>query len=119
MATTRHVKLIDRHNSLVATAILVDEGDHYGGSIDLRMTPPEIRALFAEFEEIINGQMFAFLDDIQDKIAELSLRALFEDGAEADIQDLQVFPSAGEVSLRLARVPSHAVALPESDSAAS
>ena len=35
--------------------------------------------------------MFAFLDRIQERIAALSLRVVFDDGAaEADVQDLQV-----------------------------
>jgi hypothetical protein len=99
---TRTVKLIDQAGHVVATAQVADEGADYGGTIDLRATPPALRALFDEFEEIVNGQMFAFLDDIQGKIRAVPLRAVFDTGRTVDIKDLQVFPGTGEVSLRVA-----------------
>jgi hypothetical protein len=108
---TRHVQLIDSHRSVVASAQIAETGNHYEGTIDLRITPPEILAVFEEFEEIVNGQMFAFLDEIQERIAALALKVVFDDGAEADIQDLQVFAHAGDVSLRLDGVPSSAVSV--------
>ena len=42
---TQHVQLIDPHRSVVATAQIAEEGNHYEGTIDLRMTPPKILAL--------------------------------------------------------------------------
>ncbi len=103
---TKSVQLIDQSRTILATAQVADEGDHYGGTIDLRMTPVELRALFDEFEEIVNGQMFVFLDDIQEKIGALPIKAVFDDGSEVYVKDLQVFPSTGDVSLRLVGVPS-------------
>jgi hypothetical protein len=97
----RTVNLIDRARNVVATAQVVNEGTYYGGTIDLRETPPVMRTLFDEFEEIVDGQMFAFLDDIQERIRSLDLRAVFDLGQELEVRDLQVFPSTGEVSLRL------------------
>ena len=35
-------------------------------------TPAELRTLFDVFEEIVNGQMFVFLDDIQEKIGSVA-----------------------------------------------
>jgi hypothetical protein len=102
---TRAVKLIDQSRNVVAIAKVVDEGTYYGGTIDLRETPPGLRALFEEFEEIVNGQMFAFLDDIQERIGTLPLKAVFDTGQEVYVKDLQVFPSAGDVSFKLAEVP--------------
>ena len=99
---TRAVKLIDPSRKVVATAQVADEGGYYGGTIDLRDTPPGLRALFEEFEEIVNGQMFAFLDDIQQRIGTLRLKALFDTRQEACVKDLQVFPSTGDVSFKLA-----------------
>jgi hypothetical protein len=99
----RHVKLIDRTRAVLATAEVADEGDHFGGTIDLRDTPPPVRALFEEFEEVVNGQMFAFLDEIQGKITAMPIHALFDDGGEICVKDLQVFPSTGDVSFRVGR----------------
>ena len=104
--TTQLVKLIDRSRSVLAVAHVADEGDHYGGTIDLLGTPANLRTLFDEFEEIVNGQMFSFLDEIQEKIASVSVKAVFENGREVEVKDLQVFPSTGDVSFRLAEVPS-------------
>ena len=55
--------------------------------------PSELRGLFEEFEEIVNGQMLSFLDEIQDKISVLQLKVQFDSGKEADIHDLQFYPS--------------------------
>lgn len=101
---TRTVKLVDPARKVVATAQVADEGSHYGGSIDLRETPPCLLALFKEFEEIVNDQMFAFLDNIQARIGDLHIKAVFDTGQEANVRDLQVFPSSGDVSFRLAEV---------------
>ncbi len=46
--------------------------------------------------------MFSFLDEIQDKIACLHLKAVFDNGGESCIKDLQVFPSTADVSFKLA-----------------
>lgn len=100
--STRNVYLIDRSNAVIGKARVADEGDHFGGVIDLGQTPPGARALFEEFEEIVNGQMLSFLDEVQDKIAQLRIRAVFEDGAETPVNDLQVYPGTGDVSFRLA-----------------
>jgi hypothetical protein len=50
------------------------------------------------------GQMFAFLDDIQERIGTLSLKVVFDIGQEVYVKDLQVFPSTGDVCFRLAEV---------------
>src|SRR5262245_19616840 len=104
---TRTVKLIDPSRKVVATAQVADEGAYYGGTIDLRETPTSLRTLFEEFEGIVNGQMFAFLDDIQERIGAFSLKAVFDTGQEGCVKDLQVFPSTGDVSFKLAEVSAH------------
>ncbi len=95
------VKLLDARRNVVAVAAVADEGKYYGGTIDLDETPPEMRALFDEFDEIVNGQMFSFVDEIQDKIAALDIKASFECGSEVRVADLQVYPSTGDVSFKL------------------
>jgi hypothetical protein len=103
--TNGTVKLIDRSQNVLATALVSDEGDRYGGTIDLSSTPPALCALFAEFEEIVNGQMFSFLDEIEDRIRALPIKAVFESGDEIHVKDLQVYPSTGNVSFKSADVP--------------
>lgn len=91
---------------MVAVAHVTEQGGHYEGAIDLTQTPPRVRALFEEFEEIVNGQMFSFLDEIEDKIAVLSLKAVLDNnGSEVLVKELQVYPGTGDVSFKLAEVP--------------
>src|SRR5947209_7065188 len=103
---TRSVRLIDRSGVVLATARVADEGGYLGGTIDLRATPADLRALFDEFEEIVNGQMFALLDDIQGRIGAFAIKVVFDEGPALGVKDLQVFPSTAEVSFRLMGVPS-------------
>jgi hypothetical protein len=98
---TKPIKLIDKTRAVIATALMADEGAQYAGTIDLACTPPTLRAFFDEFEEIVNDQVFSFLDEIQVKIGAFGIKAIFDDGFEADVKDLQVFPSTGDVSFRL------------------
>src|SRR5262245_36139771 len=98
---TRMVKLIDKNKSLIAVAQVSDEGAHFGGTIDLSATPAPVRALFEEFEELVNDQVLSLLDEIQAKIGTLSIKAVFDDGAEAAVKDLQVYPSTGDVSFKV------------------
>jgi hypothetical protein len=101
----RTVKLIDQSQHPLATAQVADEGDHFGGTIDLESAPAGVRALFDEFEEIVNGQMFSFLDEIQAKIEALRIKVVFDDGSESYVKDLQVYPGTGDVSFKLADAP--------------
>jgi hypothetical protein len=97
---------MDQDRTVVAVARVVDEEGRYEGAVDLTRTPVSLRALFEEFEEIVNGQMFSFLDDIENKIAALSLKAAHDNnGVEAAVTELQVYPSTGEISFKLAEVP--------------
>jgi len=106
---TQHVQLVDPSRAVLAVAQVADEGGYFGGTIDLRSTPAHLRALFGEFEEIVNGQMFVFLDEIQERISSLPITVVFDDGLEVHIKDLQVFPSTGDISFRLGSVPSQTV----------
>src|SRR5258708_36158228 len=96
------VKLIDPRRNVLAAAQVADEGEHYGGTIDLARTPPDVCALFEAFEEVVNGQMFSLLDEVQARIGSLAIKAVFDDGSEVGVKDLQVFPSTGDVSFKLA-----------------
>lgn len=91
-------QLIDQSSSQVAVLNVQFRNGHFEGTIDLTPTPPELRRLFEQFEEIVEGQMFSLLDDIEEKIGTIPLRAVLTDGTQAYIGDLQVFPSTKSVS---------------------
>ena len=95
------IKLLDPSHRVLATGKVADEGTFFGGSLDLQKLPTKIRELFEEFEEVVNGQMLSFLDDVQARIGSLNLRVSFDDGTEVPVQGLQIYPSTGDVSFKL------------------
>ncbi len=104
--SSQPVRTVDGPHGVLATALVTEEGGRYGGTIDLRETPARVRALFDEFEEVVNGQMFSLLDEVQEKIAALASKAVFADGQEASVEDLQVYPRTGEVTFKRVGAPS-------------
>lgn len=102
--STHTVRLVDATRALIAVATVADEGDHFAGTVDLSAAAPAVRAVFAEYEDIVNGQMFSFLDDVEAKVARLGLRAEFGTGPGVPVKDLQVYPTSGELSFKLAPV---------------
>ena len=90
----------------LASAQVVDDGGYFWGTVDLGATPAHLRSLFEEFEEIVDGQMLSFLDEIQGRIASSPVRAVFDDGDEFEVADLQVYPTTGDISFRPADVAS-------------
>ena len=62
--------------------------------------------MFEEFEELVNDQLFTHVDEIEEKIGALRLKAVFDTDHEAYVKDLQVFPGTGCVSFKLVEVPS-------------
>jgi hypothetical protein len=106
---SRTFTLIDQSRTIMAAGQMADELIHYAGTADLASTPPALRALFDEFEEAVNDQMFPVADEVQAKIGSYGIRAHFEEGLEADVKDLQIFPSTGDVSFKLVGAPTHAV----------
>lgn len=99
------IKLVDPSGHLLGIVQAEAVGDHYGGTLEVHSLPAGVRALFDEFEEIVNGQMFSFLDDIQGRIAALKIRAVFEDGRVVAVRDLQIFPTTADVSFQLEEAP--------------
>ena len=90
--------LIDRNSVPIAALEVAPVGGHFEGSLTLGALPPEVRRAFDFFEEIVEGQTFSLLDEAEDAITALGLRAALADGTEADLADLQVYPSTGAVS---------------------
>jgi hypothetical protein len=89
---------------LVATALVEAKDGRFSGQIDLTPTPTSIRKLFEEYEEIVNGQMFSFLDGIEERIADLALKVVFVEGREGSVEDLQIYPNTGRVSFRVVQL---------------
>src|ERR1700732_131529 len=98
--TPRPSYLLDQGNCRIAVLNVTCTGTHYEGTISLEHTPPELKRLFEEYEEIVEGQMFSLLDSIEEKIGVIPLKVSFEDGTEAYVEDLQVFPSTDAVSFK-------------------
>src|SRR4051794_7070309 len=97
------VKIIDQSREVVATAQVSETGERFAGLIDLRPMPACLRETFEEYEEVVNGQMFSLLDEIEAQIDAVSLKVVFEGGGESAIEDLQVYPSTGRVSFKIAK----------------
>lgn len=96
----RPVYLLDGGSNRVADLNATFTGEHYEGTISLEYMPPELKRLFEEYEGIVEGQMFSLLDGIEEKIGTIPFRVSFEDGSQAYVEDLQVFPSTGAVSFK-------------------
>ncbi|HEV3143358.1 MAG TPA: hypothetical protein VGZ47_05670 [Gemmataceae bacterium] len=111
------VKLIDSSRNIVAIAEVARRGDHFAGTVDLRNTPNSVLSLFEEFEEVVNGQVFSAVDDIEARIGALQIKAAFEsNGALLEVSDLQVFPRAGKVSFKMAKPASSQAGSSSADS---
>jgi hypothetical protein len=82
---------------LAALDISLADG-RYEGQFRFDAAPDLVKALFAEYEEIVEGQMFSLLDDVERRVADLCLKVLLEDGSELRVEDLQVYPTTGAIS---------------------
>jgi hypothetical protein len=60
-----------------------------------------LRRLFEEYEEIVDACTFSLLDEIEEKIEDLHLKVVFEDGSEAALADVQIYPTTDKVSFRV------------------
>ena len=95
------VRIIDNAGDLVASATVIDEGSHFGGEVDLGSIPGALMALFREFEGAVNDQTFGVADEIQVRLARVGLRAVLGDAPAVCVDDLQVYPSTGDISFKL------------------
>ncbi len=106
--TTQLIYLVDKSATKVAALNVALIGHHYRGTICLDATPPELKHLFEEFEENVEGQMFTLADEIEEKIRMLLLKVIFPNGTEACVEDLQVYPSTKRVSFKIRQATSAA-----------
>jgi hypothetical protein len=97
----RTIRIIDPSRRILATARVAEEDGSFAGSIDVGSMPRDILRRFEAYEEIVEGQMFSLLDEIEDQISGLTLSAIFDDGQEFLVEDLQVYPSSGRVSFKV------------------
>jgi hypothetical protein len=98
---SQRVTLIDQGQQVVATAQVAEQNDTFVGRINLSSMPILIRQLFEEYEEIVHTHTFSLLDGIEEKIETLHLKAVFEDGHEAALADVQIYPSTNKVSFQV------------------
>src|SRR5262245_55882986 len=98
---SQHVTLIDQGQQVVAMAQVAEQDGSFVGWINLSPMPVQLRRLFEEYEEIVNTQTFSLLDGIEEQIETLYLKAVFEDGHEAALADVQIYPSTNKVSFQV------------------
>jgi hypothetical protein len=98
---SQRVTLIDQGRQVVATAQVTEQDGSFIGRIDLSPMPVSLRRLFEEYEEIVYTHIFSLLDEIEEKIANLHLKVIFEDGYEAALVDVQIYPSTNKVSFQV------------------
>jgi len=65
--------------------------------------PIPLQRLFEEYEEIVNTHMFSLLDTIEEQIETFHLKGVFEDGHEATLTNVQVYPSTKKVSFQVVK----------------
>jgi hypothetical protein len=98
----KSVQIVDPSRNVVATAQGAEKDRGFAGSIDLRSMPADLLRRFEAYEEIVNGQMFSLLDEFEEEIGAIPLVAVFDEGQEFPVEDLQIYPSVGRVSFKLA-----------------
>ena len=98
---SQSVTLIGQDRQVVATAQVGEQDGIFIGRIDLSPTPVTLRRLLEEYEEIVTTQTFSLLDEIEEKIEALHLKVVFEDGSEAALADVQIYPSVNKMSFHV------------------
>jgi hypothetical protein len=99
--SNRPLYLIDNSSLPVATLDVTSVADHFEGTISLDSTPQSLIKLFAELEELVEGQVLSLLDEVEQRICALQMRVRFENGSVANVCDLQIYPSTNSVSFKI------------------
>jgi hypothetical protein len=100
---SQRVTLIDQGRQVVATAQVTEQDSTFTGWIDLRPMPVSLQRLFEEYEEIVKTHMFSLLDAIEEQIETFHLQGVFEDGHEATLTNVQIYPSTKKVSFQVVK----------------
>lgn len=98
---SQNITLIDGTGAVVAAAQVDQERELFSGPVDLGQMPQSMFRKFEEFEEIVNDQAFSALDEVQDEIERFGLKAVFENGREEMLDNLQIYPSDSVLSFKL------------------
>ena len=100
--SSQRVTIIDQSRQVVATAEVSEQGGYFAGRVDLSLMPAALQHQFEEYEEVVNQQMFSFLNELEDKIEGLLLKVVFANGNVAQLADVQIYPSTKRVSFKVA-----------------
>ncbi|WP_044279737.1 hypothetical protein [Myxococcus stipitatus] len=92
--------MVDARGNLIGGVRVSEKGGRWSGDIDLGGTASSIVSLFTRFEEMVNGQMFSFLDEMEAEIRQLGVRLLTTEGTSLPVDDLQIYPAERVVSFR-------------------
>jgi hypothetical protein len=103
----QRVTIIDQRRHVVATAQVSEQNGYFAGRIDLSPMPAILQRQFEEYEEIVNNQMFSLLDALEQKIGTILLKVVFADGHEAELADVQIYPSTKKVSFKVVKEAVH------------
>ncbi len=98
----QRIQLLSRDGHCVATGEVDRVDTAVTGVVDLNSMPLDIRATFERFETTVNDQMLSLIDSIESEIGRLGISARFGAGQPTPICDLQIFPSTGQLSCRVA-----------------
>ena len=101
MMISQRVTLIDQGQQVVAKTQVAEQDGTFVGQIDLHLMPVPLQRLFEAYEEIITTHMFSLLDAVEEQIETLHLKGVFEDGHEATLTDVQIYPSTKKVSFQV------------------
>ncbi|HEY5864193.1 MAG TPA: hypothetical protein VI542_01360 [Candidatus Tectomicrobia bacterium] len=107
------VTLIDHERQIIATAHVTEQHGQFIGRIGCSPMPLPLQRLFTEYEEIVSTQIFSLLDAVEDQIATLHLMGVFENGHEAALAEVQIYPSTKTVSFQVVQDPVSPPAAPE------
>ena len=99
----QRVTLIDQGQQVVATAQVAERDGTFIGRIDLNLMPVPLQRLFEAYEKIVTTHMFSLLDAVEEQIETLHLKGVFEDGHEATLTDVQIYPSTKKVSFQVVK----------------
>ena len=100
--SSQRVTIIDQSRQVVAKAEVSEQGGYFAGRVDLSLMPAALQHQFEEYEEVVNQQMFSFLNELEDKIEGLLLKVVFANGNVAQLADVQIYPSTKRVSFKVA-----------------
>ena len=86
----------------IASAQVVEKGNRLTGTLEWFDAPAFVRRAFAEFESLVENQVLSLLDEAEEKIAAIDIRAIREeDAVEFRTVDLQIYPGERAIGFQL------------------